>query len=69
MILSSHITIYNIFHCYGKHVAVFAVAVAPGDIIQLFHAYLVNSQNYATRGRGQLKVLLPEAVRPRAIMH
>ena len=33
-ILSSHITIYNITRCYGKHVAVFAVAVAAGDIIK-----------------------------------
>ena len=37
--------------------------------IQLFHACLVNSQNYATRCRGQLNVLLPEAARPRAIVH
>ena len=37
--------------------------------IQLFHACLVNSQNYATRCRGQLNALLPEAARPRAIVH
>ena len=39
------------------------------NIIQLFHACLVNSQNYATRYRGQLNALLPEAARPRAIVH
>ena len=38
-------------------------------IIQLFHACLVNSQNYATRCHGQHNALLPEAVRPRAIVH
>ena len=38
------------------------------DSIQLFHACLVNSQNYATRCRGQLNALLPEAARPRAIV-
>ena len=37
--------------------------------IQLFHSCLVNSQNYATRCRGQLNALLPEAARPRAIVH
>ena len=37
--------------------------------IQLFHACLVNSQNYAMRCRGQLNALLPEAARPRAIGH
>ena len=37
--------------------------------IQLFHACLVNSQNYATRCRGQLNALLPEAARPSAIVH
>ena len=37
--------------------------------IQLFHACLVKSQNYATRCRGQLNALLPEAARPRAIVH
>ena len=37
--------------------------------IQLFHACLVNSQNYATSCRGQLNALLPEAARPRAIVH
>ena len=39
------------------------------EIIQLFHACLVNSQNYATRCRGQLNALLPEAARPRAIVN
>ena len=29
----------------------------------------MNSQNYAPRCRGQLNALLPEAVRPRAIVH
>ena len=38
-------------------------------IIQLFHACLVNSQNYAPRYRGQLNALKPEASRPRAIVH
>ena len=37
--------------------------------IQLFHACLVTSQNYDPRCRGQLNALLPEAVRPRAIVH
>ena len=37
--------------------------------MQLFHACLVNSQNYASRCCGQLNALLPEAVRPRAIEH
>ena len=41
----------------------------PMYIIQLFHACLVNSQNYAPRCRGQLNALLPEDVRPRAIVH
>ena len=36
---------------------------------QLFHVCLVNSQNYALRCHGQLNALLPEAVRPRAIVH
>ena len=40
-----------------------------GAAIQLFHACLVNSQNYATRCRGQFNALLPEAARPRAIVH
>ena len=43
--------------------------LAPQYIIQLFHACLVNSQNYATKCRGQLNALLPEAARPRAIVH
>ena len=29
----------------------------------------MNSQNYATRCRGQLNALLPKATRPRAIVH
>ena len=29
---------YNITRCYGKHVAVFAVAVAAGDIILILHS-------------------------------
>ena len=41
----------------------------PVNIIQLFHACLVNSQNYDTRCRGQLNALLPGAARPRAIVH
>ena len=41
----------------------------PVNSIQLFHACLVNSQNYATRCRGQLNALLPEAARLRAIVH
>ena len=40
-----------------------------GNNIQLFHACLVNSQNYVPRCRGQLNELLPEAERPRAIVH
>ena len=43
--------------------------VGRNIFIQLFHACLVNSQNYATRCRGQLKALLPEAARPRSIVH
>ena len=46
-----------------------AISNARFDSIQLFHACLVNSQNYATRCRGQLNALLPEAARPRAIVH
>ena len=41
----------------------------PWYSIQLFHGCLVNSQNYATRCRGQLNALLPEAARPRPIVH
>ena len=33
---------------------------AQSDRIQLFHACLVNSQNYAMRYRGQLNALLPD---------
>ena len=39
------------------------------DIILLFRACLVNSQNYAPRCRGQLNALLSEATRHRAIVH
>ena len=38
-------------------------------IIQLFHACLVNSQNYAKRFQGQLNALLPKAVWLRVIVH
>ena len=33
---------YNITSCYGKHVAVFAVAVASGDIIK-YHLFVYGS--------------------------
>ena len=39
------------------------------DIILLFRACLVNSQNYAPRCRGQLNALLLEATRHPAIVH
>ena len=32
--LSRMLYLYNITRCYGKHVAVFTVAVAAGDIIK-----------------------------------
>ena len=39
------------------------------DMILLFRACLVNSQNYAPRCRGQLNALLPEATMHRTIVH
>ena len=33
------------------------------------NGFMVNSQNYAKRCCGQLNALLPEATRPRAIVH
>ena len=40
-------------------------------IIQLFHAFAGNSQNYRSPGAvdGRPDALLPEAVRPRATVH
>ena len=49
---------YNITRCYGKHVAVFAVAVAAGDIIK-YQSFVYGSfvwgnhvryNNYITSG-------------------
>ena len=52
--------------CVTIHSSVKGALGFPRDTsIQLFHACLVNSQNYATRCRGQLNALLPEAARPR----
>ena len=40
-----------------------------GHSIQLVHACLVNSQNYAPRCRGHLNTLSPETAKQRVIMH
>ena len=41
----------------------FCLTLFGTNIIQLFHACLVNSQNYAPRCGGQLNALLPKAPR------
>ena len=49
--------------------AILVILFCYMDIVLLFHACLVISQNYAPKCREQLNALLPEATMPWAVAH
>ena len=53
----------------SKHLMLIHALIPRNWLLLLFHACLVKSQSYAPRCREKLSALLPEAVRPRAIVY
>ena len=62
--VAHHVTaliFYNITRCYGKQVAVFAVAVATGDIIK-YQSFVYGSFVWGIHVRYNKRIYLPEKV-------